>query len=136
MLAALADKLLQIPGLLVQLDEPVPVALTEVFHRHEHQGPYGLRAGKTAPHPAHQHGDGKQGEGTDNQHPGQEHTVLGPEGHPEYMTLALGQVKQHGRTPVDKKPGDEEVSGNQRQTGIALQPLEEPSNFAGIDLVV
>src|SRR5690606_7119121 len=131
---AFAQNCFGVPGLGVEFDAFIAVALKKMLRPNNHLGPHSLRAGKATPDTPHQNRYGKEREGGDHQQPGEIKSVVGPEGNPENVEFALAQIEEHGRTPFDTEPGHKRKAGNQRQARVAPQFLIEAGNTAGVNL--
>ena len=131
---AVAPLTAEVRGRLVQRDALMALAFGDLFGPHEDRRPDGLRTGVAAPYPPQQIGDEEQGEGGDGQRPHQQHEVLWPQGQPEDVELALGQIEQNGLMAVDLQPGRQKVAKQQGPAGVLPDGLEQAFHLADVDL--
>ncbi|MCY1425338.1 hypothetical protein D9M71_411240 [compost metagenome] len=133
MLGGLAQDFLAAHGGLVELHALVAVTLGDLLAPHEDPGPDALRAGVAAPDATSEYGDEEQAEGADDQQPGEQDEILGPEGSAEDVELALGEVPPDGLAIAPVEPDGAEIK--QEEEGAAGHPqvAEQAGEGSGVD---
>ncbi len=133
-LGGLGTQLAPRPRRLVQLHLLGTPPLDPALHPQEHLRPNGLGTGVAAPQASRQGSEEEQRQGRDDEQQRQVEEVLGPEGQPEYVELARGQIEQHGLTAFPAQPGQPVVDAEQREHAQYPQVLEQAVDLTGIDL--
>jgi hypothetical protein len=94
-----------------------------------------LRTGVPAPDTAGQHGEKEQRKRRDDQQPGQIEKILRPEGEPQNVEFAFGQVEQDALASVPCEPGQNEVGAKRDPDGRDAQGLEKTGNVALVNVL-
>src|SRR5690606_12952442 len=136
----LLENLGRAPGLLVEADARVAVALPEALDRDHEIGPDSLRAGVAAPDATCQRRDEEQAKGRDHQNSCDVIEFLGPDLEEEQEQPAIGEIEQYGLvgqiwTAVPAKPWQHVINAERDRHD---QPLDVPEPAVGearIDLL-